>query len=457
MIMSYILSLLFLVGGEDCTADTCADADDKVSNVPYWGDEYSGNMYSGYLPIDDSCNSAMFYWFLEKEGGSQPGVTPVLLWLNGGPGASSIDGLLTENIGPYQVVGFGEDNSTYNLIYNEHAWTNDYNVLIIDNPVGTGYSYTDNRDECYASTEKEVAKDFYVGLTTFFHDLHPEYSTNPFYLIGESYAGKYIPNIAVYLMAKNFKFEGVIIGNGFFWPEKQYPSVPDIALNFGILNSKTYTEMVSESNHCVKLIQDGLLVPASTYCENFVNTIYSKLGGGVFRYDMRYFYDPTPESAMLSYLNNADVQSALHTTGHVWTDADESGPVSDALLKDFMLSAVPQLEILLLGGYKVILYNGQMDGSACNNVGQSRIVDLLEWPGKYEFSQKELKLWRLDSENVVGYRRVYENLAFVTITNAGHMVAMTQPKNYKTFLDKAVAGELAVRKKNKLNKLTQLL
>jgi len=441
--MSYILSLILLVGAQDCTLDACPDVDDTVSKVPYWGDEYTGAMYSGYVSINKSCNSAMFYWLLEKEGGSESGVTPVMLWLNGGPGASSIDGLLTENIGPYQVNEvIGESNLPYNVTYNEHAWTNDYNVLIIDNPVGSGYSYTDDRDECYCGDEQEVAENFYKVLKTFFGDLHPEYATNPFYLSGESYAGKYIPHIAVYLMAQKFQFEGVILGNGLFLAEEQYLSVPDIALNFGILNSKTYAEVMPKAIRCSKLIQAGEHKAASTYCENFVDEIYSTYGGGVFRYDMRYFYDPTPESAMLSYCNDADVQAALHTTGHVWTDADEEGPVADNLLADYTLSVMPQLEILLAGGYKVILYQGQMDGSVCNNVGQSRIVDLLKWSGQAKFKEINLKLYRIDSENVVGYRRAYENLAFVTITNAGHMVAMTQPKNYKTFLDAAVDGQL---------------
>jgi len=431
------------VGAQDCTVGTCSDVDDTVSKVPYWGDEYTGAMYSGYISIDESCNSAMFYWMLEKEGGSESGVTPVMLWLNGGPGASSIDGLLTENIGPYQVNEvIGESNLTYNVTYNEHAWTNDYNVLIIDNPVGSGYSYTDNKTECYCGDEKCVATNFYEVLKTFFGDLHPEYATNPFYLSGESYAGKYIPNIAVYLMAKKFRFEGVILGNGFFFPEEQYLSVPDIALNFGILNPETYAVVMPKAKICSLLIHAGKYETSATYCEDFVEEIYQTYGGGVFRYDMRYFYDPTPESAMLSYCNDADVQSALHTTGHEWTDADEEGPVADNLTGDFTISVMPQLEILLAAGYKVVLYQGQMDGSACNNVGQSRIVDLLKWSGQAEFKDINLTLWRLDSENVVGYTRVHENLAFVTITNAGHMVAMTQPENYKTFLDAAVGGQL---------------
>jgi len=444
MMVSYILSLLLPVVGENtCSrANACVgDApNDTVSNMPYWGDVYTGNMYSGYLPINKSCNSAMFYWMLEKEGGSKPGETPVLLWLNGGPGASSIEGLLMENIGPYQIV----DNVTFT--YNEYAWTNKYNVLIIDNPVGTGYSYTDNKVGCYCTTEREVAKDFYIMLKSFFK-LHSEYSTNPLYLTGESYAGKYIPNIAEYLMVMNFPFEGVILGNGLYWAEKQYKTVPEFALNLGILSNQTYETVMPQLSQCIKLIQDGENAKAFHYCENMVDYIYNELGGGVWVYDVREYHDPTPETSLTSYLNSAEVQSALHTTGHTWTTSDESGPVSDALIKDAMIVIMPQLESLLIQGYNVILYNGGMDGSACNNVGNSWIVDLLNWVGQDEFHKVEPELWRLDTINAIGFRRAYKNLAYVTFTNAGHMVPMTQPMHFRIFLDDAVAGKLTQSKK----------
>jgi len=457
MMITYLLSLLLLVRGEEsCSSghatQSCSSGDasatnatnDTVSYVPYWGDVYTGKMYSGYLPINEACNSAMFYWMLEKQGGSKegPSGTPVLLWLNGGPGASSIDGLLMENIGPYQIVG----NNTFT--YNEDAWTDKYNVLIIDNPVGTGYSYTDNRTECYCSTELCVAKDFYAGLLTFFTELHTEYRKNPFYLVGESYAGKYIPHIAVYLDSKNFKFEGVILGNGLYFPEKQYLTVPEIALSYGILNPTTYAAMHQKAQICSQLIKDMKWSKAAEKCEEMVGTIYDDIGGGVFRYDLRYYNDPTPESSMISYLNSAEVQLALHTTGHVWTDSDETGPVADALKEDFCKSVIPELVTLLRAGYTVHLYNGQMDGSSCNNIGNSKILyDLKHWGEDVEFEIEKQELWRLDTLNALGFRRVHQNLAYVTIANAGHLVPLTQPRNFRIFLDYAVAGKLAKSKK----------
>jgi len=431
-----LLPFLLLAVAENCS-DKGKCYSDLVESVPGWGDEYTGTMYSGYVETNPDCHSSMFYWFLEKEGGSDS-ETPVLLWLNGGPGASSIDGLLTENIGPYQVNDTGNG-----FRYNKHAWTDMYNVLIFDNPVGTGYSITDNKSGCYVSSEEEVAVQFHTALQGFFVTLHPEYRGNPFFLIGESYAGKYIPHIAEYLDKQKFPFVGVILGNGLFMPEIQYMIMPNFGWSFGIIDRSVEKEMALKALQCVQLIKEEQYVEAGTFCEDFVNEMYT-IGGGIWRYDVRYVYDPTvvPDSYLSGYLNSEEVKTALHTTGATWTDEDETGPVSDALLGDFVLSVMPQLEYLVSHGYQVTLYNGQMDGSACNHIGNAIIVERIKWSGQAEFIASSQKLWRLNDTNALGYKRVYENLSYVLITNAGHMVPLTQPDNFRVFLDTAVKGEL---------------
>jgi len=431
----YFLPFILLAADENCSADKkCSDL---VEKVPEWGDEYKGTMYSGYVSINPDCNSYMFYWFLEKDGGSDSD-TPVLLWLNGGPGASSIDGLLTENIGPYQVNDAGNG-----FKYNEHAWTDMYNVLIIDNPVGTGYSKTDNKTGCYVTNEAEVAAQFYIALDAFFGTLHPEYKSNPFFLIGESYAGKYIPNIAQYLDEQKFPFVGVILGNGLFLPQLQYMLLPEFAWSFGLIDKNTKKDMSLLALECVSLIEQELMVDAMEFCEGFSDEMY-RIAGNIWRYDVRYVYDPTvvPDSYLSTYLNSEKVQIALHTTGTTWTDADETGPVSDALKPDFMVPCMDQLEYLVSQGYQVTLYNGQMDGSTCNHIGNAVIAEKIKWDGQTEFKASKQSLWRQNDTHAIGYKRVYKNLAYVLITDAGHMVPLTQPDNFRFFLDTAVNGTL---------------
>lgn len=69
------------------------------------------------------------------------------------------------------------------LNYREHAWTNDYSILFVDNPVGTGFSYT-GRDECYARNQTDVSNDLFNLLTQFF-TVFPNLKSNDFYITGK--------------------------------------------------------------------------------------------------------------------------------------------------------------------------------------------------------------------------------------------------------------------------------
>ena len=106
---------------------------------------------------------------------------PVVLWLQGGPGGSSLFGLFVEN-GPYSV------DASADLHERDIAWTHDFNMLYIDQPVGTGYSFTGD-DAGFATNEDEVARDLHETLRQFYL-IFPELLNNDFYITGESYAGK---------------------------------------------------------------------------------------------------------------------------------------------------------------------------------------------------------------------------------------------------------------------------
>ncbi|KAK4164293.1 serine carboxypeptidase [Cladorrhinum sp. PSN259] len=97
--------------------------------------------YSGYVHLppnlvendDQDFPINTFFWFFEAR--KDPHNAPLAIWLNGGPGGSSMMGLLEEN-GPCFVTG--DSKSTY---LNPWSWNNEVNMLYIDQPVGTGFSY----------------------------------------------------------------------------------------------------------------------------------------------------------------------------------------------------------------------------------------------------------------------------------------------------------------------------
>lgn len=170
--------------------------------------------YSGYFTVSPHFDSNLFFWFFPALEDSDN--APVLLWLQGGPGASSMYGLFTEN-GPFEVISPSE------VRLRNETWSRSHNLLYIDNPVGAGFSFTKGG---YANNETKVSEDLYNGLEQFF-TLFPKLQKNEFYISGESYAGKYIPAIAHRILKKNptanlkINLKGVAIGNGLSDPEHQ--------------------------------------------------------------------------------------------------------------------------------------------------------------------------------------------------------------------------------------------
>jgi len=106
------------------------------------------------------------------------------MWLNGGPGCSSLEGFLQEN-GPF-LWNYG----TFKPVKNPWTWVKLTNTLWVEQPVGTGFSQGDQNE----TNEKAVAESFLAWFKNFIDtfSLHGK----KIYIAGESYAGLYVPYIA---------------------------------------------------------------------------------------------------------------------------------------------------------------------------------------------------------------------------------------------------------------------
>lgn len=169
--------------------------------------------YSGYLTVDEKHGSNLFFWFFPAMNGAAN--APVILWLQGGPGASSLYGLFEEH-GPFSV------GKSHGLTLRNHTWVSTHSVLYVDNPVGTGYSFTSD-DAGYSTDQSSVGLNMYEALVQFF-TLFFEYRKNDFYVTGESYAGKYVPAVSYAIHLNNpgaqvkINLKGLAIGNGLVDP-----------------------------------------------------------------------------------------------------------------------------------------------------------------------------------------------------------------------------------------------
>lgn len=212
--MRLLLSTLGLLASfiGHCSA---APLEDLVDLLPDYGRPPT-TMFSGYLDATAGCDTdtngnecQLHYWMALAEG-PDPLSKPVVLWLNGGPGSSSILGFLQEN-GPLLI------NATGGLMENPWSWTKVANLIALESPIGVGYSYCANqkKGKLCKNTDKFTASASRAALQFFFDRKFPELKENPFFITGESYAGVYCPTLAKEILdhAPEINLKGLMVGD----------------------------------------------------------------------------------------------------------------------------------------------------------------------------------------------------------------------------------------------------
>ncbi|KAL9013125.1 MAG: hypothetical protein Q9173_002168 [Seirophora scorigena] len=144
--------------------------------------------WAGQIPIPGPSDDQLFFWLFQAE--SQDASQNLIIWLNGGPGCSSMTGLMYEN-GPLKFMAQSATPSP-----NLDSWTKLANVLYVDQPVGTGFSSGSKAPSNIA----DITNDFVHWLKAFY-DHFPELKRKNTYIMGESYAGIYIPYFAQSLLS----------------------------------------------------------------------------------------------------------------------------------------------------------------------------------------------------------------------------------------------------------------
>lgn len=356
-----------------------------------------------------------------------PKAAPVVLWLQGGPGATSLFGLFTEN-GPFSVT----KNKTLKM--RKYSWNMNHNVIYIDNPVGTGYSFVDD-ERGYATNETHVGRDVHTALVQFFI-LFPEFQQNEFYVTGESYAGKYVPAVSHAIKDFNIKAKtkinliGLAIGNGLTDPLNQL-CYSDYLYQIGLIdfNGKEQFRQVEEKGR--QLIIQNKYPEAFEVFDSLIDgdlsadklSLFTKLTGYTFYFNFLHSNDTKDEDYMSEWVQRADVRKAIHV-GNV-TFSVENKKVEEHLKSDIMKSAAYIVKDLLQH-YRVLIYNGQLDIIVAYPLTENYLMNL-DWPGAQDYKKAERKQWWVGKE-LAGYSKQVGNLTEVMVRKAGHMVPHDQPK-----------------------------
>jgi cathepsin A (carboxypeptidase C) len=373
---------------------------------------------AGVIEIENKGD--LFYWLIRSR--DKNAEAPLVIWLNGGPGSSSLFGLFDE-IGPY-LMKEGE------LIYNQYAWNNNTDVLYIDQPVGVGFSSQKNLHFSFA--EKGVAENFHIFLTKFY-SIYPEYRTRSLYIAGESFGGHYIPAIAAYLeeVTPSFPLKGLLIGNGWVNPKLQYPSYETFALQNHLLKKGWKSWIIRKGfDVCEYLLEKEVFWPIPFLeCSVFQYLISGMPWNLHFnQYDIREECDNPPlcegsENYLGKFLNRDQIRNKLHVEGREWKSMNYW--VFVTLLNDWVNSYQDDVAALLEKGLDIQFFNGDMD-FICNWVGGEAWAENMQWSGRDMLLHQERKLWLIEGEPYADYRKV-KNFQLTKVFNAGHMVPSHSP------------------------------
>lgn len=384
------------------------------------------------------------------ESRNDPKNDPVVLWLNGGPGCSSLTGLFLE-LGPSSI------DKKLNTVFNEYSWNQNASVIFLDQPVNVGYSYSGGA----VSNTVAAGKDVYALLTLFFHQF-PQYAKQDFHIAGESYAGHYIPVFTSEILShknRNINLKSVLIGNGLTDPYTQYEQYRPMACGEGgykaVLDEAECRSMDNALPRCQSLIENCYesgsvwnCVPASIYCNNAFIGPYQRTGQNV--YDIRGKCEDSNNlcySALgwiSEYLNQQSVLDALGAEVSSY-DSCNFDINRNFLFQGDWMQPFHRLVPKILEEIPVLIYAGDAD-FICNWLGNQAWTEALEWPGQKDFNRadvEDLKLASADSVKAKGYGKVKAsgNFTFMQIYGAGHMVPMDQPENSLDFFNRWLGGE----------------
>lgn len=429
---------------------------DEIKALPGWDEALPSRQFSGYLKVGAK---HMHYWLVESE--TTPQTAPVLLWLNGGPGCSSLEGLVYEN-GPFRVSA----SDPTRLVRYDHTWSKLANVIYLETPVGVGFSYSD--DKADYSTDDDVTARVNVETLNAFFEAWPEWRGSDFFIAGFSYGGIYVPTLAEGILWAQgngtwtgAKLRGIAVGNGCTGTD--YTPHFD-GTGFGARFTTEYFLRTAFINNTlrssIRRACDWSKAPVSSECDHLVKVMQAIVGHvNAYNVDRECIAGnaecpcygdphgkvPAPLKARSctdfsahgeAYLNQPSVLSAAHMVKQPfrWSACDADPYLSyNSTRRNLPRDTYP----FLIENIKVTIYNGDKDVSIPYTGDEA-------WTEGMGYGVKSpWHAWTYGDHQVAGYATVYErnDFAFVTVKGAGHLMPEDAPEQAFEMIRRVVSLE----------------
>ncbi|XWS37056.1 hypothetical protein CRYUN_Cryun19dG0010500 [Craigia yunnanensis] len=424
---------------------------DKIVRLP--GQPRVGfQQFSGYVTVDNKKHKALFYYFVEAE--IDPASKPLVLWLNGGPGCSSLGvGAFSEN-GPFRPNGEV-------LVRNDFSWNREANMLYLETPIGVGFSYSTNSSSYVAVDDETTARDNLVFLQRWYNKF-PNYRKRDLFITGESYAGHYIPQLAKLMVEVSkkqnlFNLKGIALGNPVLEFATDFNSRAEYFWSHGLISDSTYKMFTSVCNYS-RYVSEYYGDSVSPSCSRVMSQVSRETSKFVDKYDVTLDVcissvlsqsmvinpqqvseriDVCVEDKIVNYLNRKDVQKALHARligVRRWAVCSN---ILDYQLLNLEIPTITIVGSLIKAGIPVLVYSGDQDSVIPLTGSRSLVGGLANELGLE--TTVPYRVW-FEGKQVGGWTQVYGNiLSFATIRGASHEAPFSQPARslvlFKSFLE----------------------
>eukprot|EP00667_Euglena_gracilis_P007363 EG_transcript_7434 len=470
-------------------------AEDEVAALPGWKGPLPSRVYAGYVPAGESFGHVLHeqYYFVESEG--DPAADPVVVWTNGGPGASSFFGPFVE-FGPLMLSAASRRTPEYNrtgiptLWRNEYSWTQFANLLLINSPPPVSYSYCDPAGpsgdgySCGPWNDTRTAYHNAVYLENWLQKF-PEFGRNAWYIVGESYAGIYVPTLVRQILSNPQSkvarlLRGFAVGDGCVGTHVlcgDRAAGPYFLLQFlhghGQYSDPLHRQVMAQ---CPRDQLLGYGVPVTDpNCSALLRRVGAEVGP-YYEYGLydacwyqnsldppkllelskRRWWGPPPPpphgksllregvndydcggpQAMYEWIQRPEVKRALHVPHDAVFFSGDNGVNFPYTMTEPDLLPFYQ-HIARETPLRVLVYNGDTDPELNSFIAQN-------WTRALGLPEREgWRPWTIDGRSYAGgsVTRYRGDLDFATVRGAGHMVPLHKPRVTFELLSRWLRGE----------------
>ncbi|KAF7016336.1 hypothetical protein CFC21_029971 [Triticum aestivum] len=415
-----------------------AMVEDKITALP-GQPPVSFAQYSGYVEVDAVRKRSLFYYFAEAE--LDPATKPLVLWLNGGPGCSSVGvGAFSEN-GPFRPSGNA-------LMSNEYSWNKEANMLYLESPAGVGFSYSTDPSFYGGVGDSMTARDNLRFLEGWFAKF-PQYKGRDLYIAGESYAGHYVPQLAQRMVEfddkeKLFNLKGIALGNPVLEFSTDFNSRAEFFWSHGLISDSTYNIFTTVCNYS-RYVSEYYHGSISSVCDRVMSQVTKETSRFVDKYDvtldvcissvlmqsqsteqLNRALDVCVEDETMNYLNRKDVQKAMHAQLNGVPKWTVCSSVLEYKQLDLQIPTINIVGALVKSGIPVLVYSGDQD-SVIPLTGSRTLVHRLAKRLRLN-ATVPYRVW-FQGKQVGGWTQVFgDALSFATIRGASHEAPFSQPE-----------------------------